>query len=59
MTLKKNMQVSEQEAAQQSKFSILEYSVRKYMQHQQSLTMSLRTSRRRPTEYGMQLWGQQ
>ena len=35
--IKKNRQVSEQEGEQLSKFSILEYSVKKYLQHQQNL----------------------
>ena len=51
-------QASEQEGAQLSRFSILEYSLRNTCNTSKALTMYLWTSRRLLTEYGMQLCGQ-
>ena len=47
----------EQEGAQLSKFSILEYSVRSTCNTSKAFTIPLWTSRRRSTEFGIQLCG--
>ena len=55
---KKNRQASEEEGAQLSKISILEYSVRNTCNTSKAFTMSSWTSRRRSTKFGVQLCGQ-
>ena len=56
--IKEEQASSEREGAQLSKFSVLEYSVRNKCNTSKALTMSSWTSRRRSTEFGIQLCGQ-
>ena len=56
--IKEELWASEQEGAQLSTFSILEYSVRNTRNTRKPLPCLCETSRGRSTEFGMQLCGQ-